>query len=598
MLTVYLNKNGKFLLIGGGYIYGERLKKVGARYDYDHKVWFIKRVYINAFEKEFHGEVYYKTPLWVIKNEPAPDYSAMYQVSSDIKIPSLRLGLYNYQDFGARFMIDRILTHGFVINADGVGIGKTCQTIAVMQYLANRGVCHFLLIGKKSIKYQWAEEIRKFSSLGDSFSILCTSETKKKRIKVYEEAAQTKQCILITNYHNFLNDTELIKTFAPEFAVIDEAHCVKARTGKMNHNIAEVIYHVPTAFLTGTPVMSRPEDIFGIIQMADPNYFGDWDTFEKRYLVTSCKYGFYFTAGVKHLDELQQKIQDIVIRRTEYEVSVQMPKTTTHTVPIAQSNVQADIIATVLDTEQQYRNDFECFEAKKKTSVFTEDDQRSMKQVENAMKGLIAVKQIAATDPLIFRFAEKKSRTTKKYANMLPNKASISPKTEMILDIVDDIIANEEKVILFSKFVTTCQYYKEQLNSHLNGKKKKYKILMYTGLENDEAREKNKKDFCEKDECPILLGTDAMAEGLNLAEARHVINIDLPDTYAIYTQRIGRVRRVSSTYDNVIVHNILTKDSVDEIKWQKLKDNKELDAALISINEEQRKSLMMAQSQG
>ena len=120
---------------------------------------------------------------------------------------------------------------------------------------------------------------------------------------------------------------------------------------------------------------------------------------------------------------------------------------------------------------------------------------------------------------------------------------------------------------------------------------------MYTGKEDDEERVENIKVFRSTDNFNVLIGSDAMAEGLNLAEARHVINIDLPDTYAIYMQRFGRVRRVSSTYDNVIVHNIMTEDTCDIDKFNKLQENKDLDGALIAADGAQRQALIKAQDQ-
>ena len=60
-----------------------------------------------------------------------PDMSAMYKISdSSIKSPTLKLKPYDYQDYGIRFMIDKILKRGFVLNADDVGLGNIWQNIS------------------------------------------------------------------------------------------------------------------------------------------------------------------------------------------------------------------------------------------------------------------------------------------------------------------------------------------------------------------------------------------------------------------------------------------------------------------------------------
>lgn len=590
MLTLSMDRSGQYIIVTGGYIYGQRLRSIpGMRFDPDRKIWWSIRNTIFDFDREFHGEVYYKTPLWLIEGKPAPDYSRLYYVDPSILLPPMKLPLYNYQVFGARFMIDRILKHGFVINADGVGIGKTAQAIAVMQWFAvNRSIRHFLIIGKKSIKYQWSEEIVKFSTVFDGYKVFYTPEIKKKRQKIYEEASKEEKSILITNYHNFLNDTEMLQDFAPGFCVVDEAHSVKAREGVINGNISKVIKNVPTAFLTGTPVMSRPEDIFGIVQMSDPGYFGTWQAFQDRYLVMSNKYGFWFVAGVKHLDELHNKVQDIVIRRTEYEVSVQMPEVVVRNILVDASSLQKRLQEFIALQEQGLKDQYTSVDEEIKKNGNKEELMAAREKVSNAMKSLISAKQNIATDPFIFR--ESSSKFAESFSSELPVNETLSPKTEAVIDLVSDIVESGDKVIMFSKFVTTCHYFSRVLE------KKKINTLLYTGEEDDEKRKNNIAVFRTSEEYNVLIGSDAMAEGLNLAEARHVINIDIPDTYAIYMQRFGRIRRVTSEYDNVIVHNFLTKNSCDVDKYRKIMENKDLDGALVAASREQRQALMKAQN--
>lgn len=589
MLTVTLDSTGYKLNIASSYYYSKRIKELPTAYfDYELKVWKISRNRIDELCEAFKGELYFKTPLWKIKKEPAPDYSKLYEIEEDIVCPETKIPLYNYQVFGTRFMISRILKYGFVINSDGVGIGKTGQGIATMQWFCeHNGTKKYLIIAKKSIKEQWAAEIRKFSSAFDDYDIIYTSDTKKKREQAYLDAKNKDKCILITNYHNFLNDTDLIEQIDFDMALIDEAHCVKAHEGKINHNIGRIIYGKPTIFLTGTPIMSRPEDIFGIVQMAKPEYFGEWGEFSKRYIVSQYKYGYLAVVGAMNLDELRDKIQDVVIRRTEHEISIQMPDTIEKTIYVDTEKAQEQLLELLSMEEEKIKNNYDTLSGSQGDNP-TEEAKENLMKLSVKLKAMISIKQAAATDPKIFKFA-KTSKIMKHYAQTLPESLVNSPKTEAILDIVDEVVSSGEKVILFSKFVTVGNFFASEIE-----KKLKLKTLKYTGEENSEKRIKNLELFRELDDYNILIGSDAMAEGLNLAEARHVINIDLPDTYAIYTQRLGRARRVSSKYKNVVVYNILTKKTVDEAKLNKINKDKELDGALIATNEEQSKALAKA----
>ena len=125
-------------------------------------------------------------------------------------------------------------------------------------------------------------------------------------------------------------------------------------------------------------------------------------------------------------------------------------------------------------------------------------------------------------------------------------------------------------------------------------KKLNINVLTYTGREDDVTRIQNTTAFKTMDEYPVLIGSEAMAEGLNLQVAKYVINFNLPDTAAIYTQRIGRARRVGSAFNNVIVYNLITEGSKDEARWKNIEDNKNLEDSLINIDEAQQTALLNA----
>lgn len=588
MLTVTLDSSKHKLNIQSAYPYGTRIKQLfGAKWNPAIKMWQVPRECLLQLISNFKGELYFKTPLWEIKGEPAPDVIGDYELDARIKLPEMRLQLYPYQQYGAKFMIDRLDKHRFVINADGCGLGKTPQTIASIKwYVQNRGVSKILLVVKKSIKTQWAQEISKFSDIADTHTVITTEESKKKRENAYKAAKAAEKVVLVTNYHNFLNDTAMIKEIGFDFAVVDEAHCVKSKDGIMNNNIAKVIKNVPTVFLTGTPIMSRPGDIFGIISMSDPYYFNryvsadeQWDAFKSRYIVTNYSYGHENVIGAKHLDELRDFCQQVTIRRTINEVAISMPDVVEKLMTIQPDELQKAMQKLCLTDEQDSKETYDSYEGRN-------DDYSSEQKfkLQNYMKGLTAIKQVMADDPSIMRLS--KSSMVKKYAKEVPSKYSQSPKTEAILDTVSEILDSGEKVILFSRFMTVGKYISSKIESTL-----KVKTLMYTGDENQEERDKNTDLFRHTPDHNILIGTDAMAEGLNLEQARHIINIDLPDTNAIYAQRVGRARRVSSEYSTVIVYNFVTAESYDMNRLANLNRTKNLDDALVSANAAQSKAL-------
>jgi len=593
MITITQLPN-KQLSLKADYFYRDRIKQIPtATFNPLTKQWIIESCMLGTLEAKFAGELVYKTPRWVIMDQPMPDMSAMYKISDQsIIAPTLKLQPYDYQDYGMRFMIDKIQQEGFVLNADDVGLGKTIQTIGVLKWFINHKNVHkILIICKKSIKKQWLDEINKFTDLNLIFAMDKTGTTPAQRKKSYANFALAKDAILVTNYHTFLNDTALFQQMQIDFVVIDEVHSIKARTGKMNNNIAKIVKGRPTVFLTGTPIMSKPEDIFGIVQMVSPGYFGKWTDFSKHFLTIDYngKFG-QRVVGAKHLDELRTLVQNIVIRRTEYEVSIQLPSTIVNRMDCQMDNTQEAILQEISATQDTIMDAMEKLKVNGKIPDFNQD---KAEQLEGKAKGLIAARQAASTDPRLFLRSYSKMMKDV-FGKLVPVSYKMSSKTEGILDLVEDIVLNGDKVILFTKFRTCADMIAEDIQDKLNEP-----VLKYTGAEDDNKRDEAVDLFKNTTTFNVLVGTEAMAEGLNLQCAKYVINIDQPDTLAIKTQRIGRARRAGSKYDNVVVYDMITTstpkaNSKDEERLQNILNNQDLTDALVTIDEAQRQALIAA----
>ena len=78
MLTVTQSQDGQYLLIKAHYFYTQRIKNIpSAVWNPDGKFWQINSSYAYQLENEFHDEIYYKTPFWVIFKKPKPDYTLL-----------------------------------------------------------------------------------------------------------------------------------------------------------------------------------------------------------------------------------------------------------------------------------------------------------------------------------------------------------------------------------------------------------------------------------------------------------------------------------------------------------------------------------------
>jgi SWI/SNF-related matrix-associated actin-dependent regulator 1 of chromatin subfamily A len=79
-------------------------------------------------------------------------------------------------------------------------------------------------------------------------------------------------------------------------------------------------------FLTGTPILNRPAEIFALLQALDPQTWRSKSKFEKRYCAAAMTRWGWDASGASNLDELQQKLRStIMIRRKKADVLKELP---------------------------------------------------------------------------------------------------------------------------------------------------------------------------------------------------------------------------------------------------------------------------------
>ena len=156
------------------------------------------------------------------------------------------------------------------------------------------------------------------------------------------------------------------------------------------------------------------------------------------------------------------------------------------------------------------------------------------------------------------------------------------PSDSKVERLVDDIesafLSGHRSVVVFTQFTDTLHWIREQL-------KDKYKdqIACYSGdggsRWNPQTRSWEKltkqevKDlFRAGDEVRILLGTDAMSEGLNLQTSDRLINYDMPWNFMRVEQRIGRIDRIGGR-PQVYITNYFYSDTVEEQVYKGIRED-------------------------
>ena len=561
--------------------YVNRVRSLGARFNSDLKVWELPENLLNNLEIEFDGELYFKTPRWEITGEEPPDYSELYSFSTNANINELNFKLkpFKYQEFGIKFLIDRLENEGMGFICDAVGLGKTIQAIGAMKYFLDSDlVKDIVIVCKKSLKTQWAEEINKFVDIGADIYVV--EEAKTKRLKTYDKVkANPGKTITIVNYHALLKDSKILKA---DMVVYDEVHIAKKHDGQINKACKQITANASYClFMTGTPLMARPEDLYGIVSIKDKKYFGgSHKKFEERYLVKS--YGRYIqTVGCRNLNELRDKVQKLILRRTANEVAIDLPEVVELTHKLSMDPQQAEASRMVGERLDEVTDKLDYLS---KISKKSDEDKQEIEKLEGQVKGFIAMQQIVANNPRLFHFSKSKA-IKYGYESVTPSANYLSSKYIKLLDIMEELKEEGQKAIIFTKYETVAKHIADFLNGQ------KIRSVCYYGMLNQEDRDNVVNDFKFNEQVSAFVATDAAAEGLNLQIAGTVIHFDLPFNQAIYDQRNGRARRAGSKHSTVMSYNLITEGTIDETIYNKIQETKTGFDAFVSVDKAQSKLL-------
>ena len=144
---------------------------------------------------------------------------------------------------------------------------------------------------------------------------------------------------------------------------------------------------------------------------------------------------------------------------------------------------------------------------------------------------------------------------------LVKNTNEKSQKIELFLDLVESILSEGEKVVVFSKYRSL----QNILDMHLENRFKGIKICHINGMMDSEKRFEQVRLFNETNDYNIIIASNAGSEGINMHSAKYLIEMDIADSYLIQTQRHGRIERASSKHDSVFVYQLIAIGSYDEI---------------------------------
>ncbi|MBL0709263.1 MAG: DEAD/DEAH box helicase family protein [Sulfurimonas sp.] len=435
------------------------------------------------------------------------------------------------------------------ILADDMGLGKTIQTLAHLSRLKEmrRLKKPSLIVMPTSLIANWKNEIKRFTPNLTVLSLHGSDRAKRfKEIKKYD--------ILLTTYNLIVRDKEKFDKLKFSYIVLDEAQRIKNPKTKMAITIKEFKSEHRLA-LSGTPIENHLGELWSIFGFLMPGFL-DTLTFFKNYYQTPIEKEHNFSRQ----ELLNKRIKPFMIRRTKELVASELP---------AKSEI---IKYTQFESKQSglYESIRIAMEEKVRQAVESKGLGSSHITILDA---LLKLRQVCC-DPSLLKIKEAQ-------------KVKESAKLELFLDLVDELLAEGRKILVFSQFTSMLAIIEERVKI----RKINYTKLTGSTIKREQAIEK----FTKGEAKIFLISLKAGGVGLNLVEADTVIHYDPWWNPAVENQATDRAYRIGQT-KAVFVYKLIVENTIEQkiLELQKKKqaiqdgiydNNKQQDDVKFSGNE-------------
>lgn len=417
------------------------------------------------------------------------------------------------------------LERNSILIGDQQGLGKTKESIDITVARKKEIYKCLIVCGVNSVKYNWEKEIHIHSN---ERCTIIDDKTMDKRVAHLNDWYKGSEYYGIINIESLRNDKIQdalyvgIKDGFIGAVIVDEIH--KAKNGQSQQGKALRTLRTPIKIgLTGTPIMSKAEDLWNILTWLGAEKRNVWQ-FRNAYCNMG-GYGGYKVVSYKNLEDLNALLNTVMIRRTKAEVLDLPPK--------------------VYDTEY--------VELTRKQVLLYKDIRQGI--LENLENILTSVNPLTST-----------LRLRQLTGGLFTDD---NPKLDRVKEMLDEeIIPNKEKAIIFSQWESVTEVYKEALS--------KYNPAYIVGKVTPENRQKEVDRFQNDPSCKVAIGTiGAMGTGLTLNKASYVLFIDKAWTSGDNEQAEDRAHRIG-TVGTVNIISMIAKGSIDEGVEDYLAENKDL----------------------
>ena len=438
---------------------------------------------------------------------------------AEIDIPGLEGELRPFQKKGVGFVE---VKNGRALIGDDMGLGKTIEALAWLQL--HPELRPTLIVVPATVKIQWMREAIKWMP---NPRVQILSGTSGEISMRQEDVLTSPRCplgeITIINYDILPHWYSILKEINFKIMVIDECHYIKNNSAKRTKAVKRLGKNIPHILaLSGTPIVSRPIEIFNAVNLIDSTIFPNRWEFGKRYCgLRHNGFGWDFS-GATHTEELYKKLTNtIMIRRKKADVLLELP----------------DKVRSYIPMELDNASEYKMAESNFVSFVHIQKGQEAANRASNAeaLAEIEGLKQLA-----------------------------VKGKLKQAIDWIEDFLNVNGKLVVFAVHKFVIDALMERFGSM---------AVKVDGSVTGVNRQKAVDIFQTDDNTRLFIGNvKAAGIGITLTAASNVAFLELPWTPGEVTQAEDRTHRIGQK-NSVAIYYLLAADTIEE-KIAKLIDKK------------------------
>jgi len=560
-----------------------------------------------------------------------------YEESLTKTIASAKVDMNPHQVQAALFALRSPLSRG-VILADEVGLGKTIEACLVLAQRWAEQKRKLLLIVPATLRKQWSQELLdKFGLPSLILEAKNFNQAQKKGAENPFDSQDWHQATIVIASYEFAARKEHEVGRVPwDLVVFDEAHKLRniykkegAKTAKALNN---ALLNRPKILMTATPLQNSLLELYGLVLMVDPYFFGNLDSFKARYARPK--------VDADELNLLRKRLSTLVNRSLRKQVqetgSFNFTRRYSITEDFRPSRDELllyeqvstylrrkDIIAikpearhlVTLVIRKILASSTYAIQGTLETIIQRLHDKASLiDSLQNDfedMQELLEVETKSNTEIIDPQALQQEIATLTCFKN-LAESITQNAKAEALQRVLSraftmtERLGGAHKAVIFTESIHTQTWLYELLNQG----ELKDNIVLLNGSNNDQQSKKIYQEWRQKhqdsihisgskavdmkaalvdkfrDDATLMISTEAGAEGINLQFCSLLINYDLPWNPQRVEQRIGRIHRYGQKHDVVVVNFINKGNRADERVFELLNEKFKLFEGVFGASDE------------